>query len=267
MKLSRIYTSILNVDKKIRFVVSSGLLTALMLLSTLFLFDVAFVWIPVFILSTYTAVYFSVFEDIEKIEWLMLFLIPVLFTVVFYVFYFLFPVRWLTRIPFMIFYFISILTLLRAKNIFNVGVEKSLQLYRAAFSVNFFFHTVILFFVSSILFSLRQVYIVNGLVIGVTCFILSLQFFWTIRLRLWIDGEIFRYALLVGLVLFETATLLSFLPIPAPICTLLLTAGYYSICGLSYAFIDERFFKETVREYLIVLVFVFIISIIASIRF
>ena len=67
----------------------------------------------------------------------MLFLLPILLSVAMYLFYFLFPVRWLTRIPFVLVYGISMYAVLLSSNIFNVGVEKNLQLF-LAFSLSHF---------------------------------------------------------------------------------------------------------------------------------
>jgi len=64
---------------------------------------------------------------------------PIVLSIAFYMFYFLFPVRWITRIPFIALYAIAIYATLLCSNIFSIGVEKSLQLYRAAFSINFLF--------------------------------------------------------------------------------------------------------------------------------
>src|SRR3989304_6573066 len=127
----------IKIDKRVRFVVSAGLLGGIMLFATFFNFDRAIIFIPLIIILTFFFTYFSLVEGIEKMGWFGLFLMPILVSVSFYLFYFLFPGRWLTRIPFLIFYEISIYATLLTSNIFNVGVEKSLGLYRAAFSINF----------------------------------------------------------------------------------------------------------------------------------
>jgi hypothetical protein len=51
--------------------------------------------------------YFSILEGIEKIELLMLFFMPIVISIAFYISYFLFPARWLTRIPFVAIYAVS----------------------------------------------------------------------------------------------------------------------------------------------------------------
>ncbi|MEK7070955.1 MAG: hypothetical protein AAB966_04050 [Patescibacteria group bacterium] len=246
----------LKLPKRIRFVISTVLLGFLMLVSTFFYFDRAWIAIPILLIATYALTYFSILEGIERVEWLTLFTMPVLLTLSFYVFYFLFPARWLTRLPFIVLYMISIYANLLASNIFNVGVERNLQLYRAAFSVNYFYQTVISFLFFNILFSLREYFFVNAIGTGVVVFLLALQLLWTIRLNLEIKKELFLFASLISLVMFQIATLISFIPLKTTISSLFLTSSYYSFAGLTTAYLDSRLFKNTIREFIIVFLFV-----------
>jgi len=261
-----IYKRLLKTEKKIRMVISTLVMGGLVLLSTFFFFDKIYYFLFIFIIFGYFFTYFSILVDIERIEWLMLFFMPVVFTIAWYLFFFLFPVRWLTRLPFIILYGVSIYALLRVSNIFNVGGEKNLQLYRAAFSVNYFFQTVIVFFLANFVLSQKFGPTTNGLVFFAVSFIFSLNIFWSIRLRLNIDREIVKYSLMMGLIIGEGAVALSFFSFETAVLALLITACYYSLVGLSYLYIDERFFKETIREYLIVLVVVSAISALTLIR-
>jgi len=227
--------------------------------STFFRFDTAMYFIPIFILVAYVATYFSVLEGIEKIEWFMLFLMPVALLISFYFFYFLFPVRWLTRLPFLIVFAVSVYAILLSSNIFNVGVEKSLQLYRAAFSVNYLYQTLIMFLTLNVVFSLNLNFALNALIVFAISFVLSLQLFWTIKLKLSVEREIVYFAFFLSYLLSQVALALSFVPLNTSIFALFLTASYYSLAGLMYTHLDQRLFKETMREYLIVLGFVLLI--------
>ncbi len=258
---SKIINTFIKVEKRLRFVISTLLLSFLLLFSTFFFFDKAWFFVPLFIVATYALSYFSILEDIAKIELLMLFIVPVMFTVALYFFYFLFPVRWLTRVPFIVIYAISIYAILLTSNIFNVGVEKSLQLYRAAFSVNYFYHAVIVFLVSNILFSLRASFITNGLLTAAVFFPLGLHLFWSIKLNLSLDKTILIYAVFNSLLLAQIAIVGSFVPFQRSIFALILTSSYYCFTGLIAAHLDNRLFKQTVREFLIVLGVVLVIAI------
>jgi len=250
----------IKIDKRVRLVVSVLLSGILLLFSTFFYFDQALIFIPLIIVLTYFFTYFSLLEGIEKVSWYQLFFMPVLVAFSFYLFYFLIPSRWLTRIPFMIFFEISMYAVLLCSNIFNVGVEKSLGLYRAAFSINFLYQAVVSFLLFNLLFALKTNFLVNGLVAGVIGFTLSLNLFWTIRLKRYIESETLKYSLFVGMAIFQLSVLISFLPLSTAVYALFLTSSYYSLAGLIYNYIDERLFKETIREFVGVFIIILIIT-------
>lgn len=252
-----------KIEKRYRFAISTLILSGLVLISTFFTFDKSLFIIPILIIATYVFTFFSLLEGIEKIGWFKLFLMPIIVTIAFYVFYYLIPGRWLTRLPFIILYAVSIYANLLTSNIFNVGVEKNLQLYRAAFSVNFFYQALACFFLLNLIFSFQQLFLVNALLVGGLGFLLSLHLFWSIRLKTYIDRESLTYALLVGLIMLELGGLLSFISLKPAIYALFLTATYYSLSGLIYHFLDQRLFKETIREYIFVWAFVFVLTILS----
>jgi len=253
----------LKIEKRIRLAIATLAMTVLFLFSTFFFFDKAFYFIPLFVICSYFLTYFALLEGIEKIEWLMLFLPPILLTISTYLFYFLFPGRWLTRLPAVIFFAISYYAILLCSNIFNVGVEKSLQLYRPAFSINFFYQLVILFFLFQVIFSFHLDFFINGLGSGVIAFILALHLFWSRRLTLSLEKENIILAGLVGILVFQSAVVLSFLPLNSSIFSLFLIAFYYVLSGLIYNFSEKTLFKETIKEYLTVLFFISFITLVS----
>lgn len=259
-KIDKLFkNNFLRVEKRLRFVFSALLISSFMLLSTFFFFDYAWIFIPLLVIAVYFLTYFSILEGIEKVEWLMLFLMPVAITISFYLFYLLFPIRWITRIPFIFFYALSIYAGLLISNIFNVGVEKSLQLYRAAFSVNYFYHSLVSFLFFSIVISLKTNFIINFVLIFFISFILCLQLLWSVKLELKISKSVVRYSLLIALLIAESGVIFSFMPLKTSVLALFLTTIYYSIAGIIYHHIDQKLFKQTIREYLFVISFVSII--------
>jgi len=72
--IKTINKKIAKIDKRYRFGISAVILTSLMAFSTSFYFNKAFIFIPLFIIVAYLLTYFSILEDIEKIEWFSLFL-------------------------------------------------------------------------------------------------------------------------------------------------------------------------------------------------
>jgi len=253
----------LKIDKRIRLVIAVLILGSILLFSTFYYFDKAVIFLPVIAVSVFILTYFSLAEGINKMGRFGLFLMPEAISVSFYLFYFLFPGRWLTRIPFIFLYEVSIYAVLLCSNIFNVGVEKSLGLYRAAFSINYFYQTVVSFIFFNLLFATKSSFIVNALGTGIAGFLLGMHVFWTIRLKKHLEREVLLYSLFVAVVMFELGLLISFLPLPTALYSLFLTSSYYCLSGLVYSHMDQRLFKETIREYVTVFSFVLIITLLS----
>lgn len=258
-RINYLYNLASQLSPRLRFVISSVALTGLLLLTTFFDFEKVWIFLPLLILATYFLTYLAVLEGINKSEWLILFIMPVLFTVFTYFFYYLFPVRWLTRLPLVLGYGFSMYAILLTSNIFNVGVEKNIQLYRAAFSINFLFQTLIVFLATEVILSFRQFFLVNGLGMFVVIFPLALQLFWSVHPQPRIEKRDIFYAFIISFVIAQAVTVLSFVPLKTIIMALFITGIFYSLGGLFYHYLDEKLFKQTIREYCMVIFFIAVI--------
>ncbi|OGK16263.1 hypothetical protein A2690_02655 [Candidatus Roizmanbacteria bacterium RIFCSPHIGHO2_01_FULL_39_12b] len=247
------------IRKRRRFIISSASLTLIITFATFLGFQNLPVSLPILIIAVYLATFFAILEGITDKEWLMLFIHPVGFTIAFYLFYFFLPGRWLTRLPFAVLYSISIYAILLSQNIFNVGVEKSLQLFRAASSVNFLYLTITLFMSLSLLFSFHLNFITNGFVTFLVCLPAILHFLWSVDPCEYVSREIIKNAFFVATILGETAVIFSFVPLNPAMFALLVTALFYCLSGLLQAYMQGRLFKTVMREY--VFVFLFIVTI------
>ena len=251
-----------HIEKRIRIVISASLLTLMMFSSTFVFFDNGwFIFIPLFFIVTYILTFFAVLEGVSDIEWFTLFVIPVSISIVFYCLFFLFPSRWVTRIPFITMYGFTVYATLLCSNIFNVGVEKSLQLYRAAFSVNYFIHAFLLFLTINVLLSFKFNFIINAIITYGIIYMMAVQLLWTVKLRPNIEKISHYYAIYIALLVTELMIFLSFVSIQTTIYALFIAAIYYSLVGLVFNYYDQRLFKQTIREYVFVLIFVCIIVI------
>ncbi len=254
-----LYDLALRLPRRFRFVISSVLLTFLILLTTFFEFQMVWIFVPVLLVSVYILTYFSILEGISKNEMLLLFIVPVFFTIAAYLFYFLFPVRWLTRLPLILFYGMSIYAILLTSNIFNVGVEKNIQLYRAAFSVNYFFHTLLVFIVTEVLLSFRLPFIANAGIIFIIIYGLAVQLLWSVQPTKTLHKTVLFHAMILTFLIAQFVILFSFVPLRSTILALIVTASYYSLGGLFYHYLDNKLFKTTIREYVIVSIFVMVV--------
>src|SRR3989344_93598 len=257
---SPIIRMVAQIEKRRRFVIASLFLSILLLFSSFVSFTQLKYIIPLIVVLTYGVVFFAILERINGIEWYMLFVHLVYFTIFYTLFYFLLPIRWLTRIPFVGLYGIVIYALLLSSNIFNVGAVKSVQLFRVAFSINFFLISITAFYIFSIILSLKLHFFLDFILFGILIFPITIQFLWSINPSTVFNKELLKYSLLIILFIAEAGLIFSFMPIRSIIFALFLTALFYSMLGLFHAYIDGRLFKDRVREFLFVLFFVFIIT-------
>ncbi len=251
-----------RIDKRKRFVISAVIMTALMLSTTFFTIEQIVFFIPIIFLTAYFLTFFSILEDISKHEWIMLFIVPVYFSIVMYLFYFFIPQRWLTRLP-IVLYSVSIYAILLSQNIFNVGVIKSLQLFRAAFSVNYLFLTICSFLSYSLILSLRMPFFLNFIMIFLATIPLALQLLWSVSPKEIIQKDIFSYAMLISLIIAEVGMVFSFVPLNEAIFALILTAVFYCLSGLFQIYLQDALFKERIKEYIFVLIFTSVIVILS----
>ena len=249
------------IPKRIRIVIATGLMTLVFLLTTFFSFG-DWWWLMIFILTlmAYVTTYVAIFEGIDEVEWYMLFIMPILFTLAAYLFYFLLPVRWLTRLPFVILYALIYYAILLTENIFNIGVEKSLQLYRAAFSINYLLHVLVMFLLMQVVFSFKNHVFINILVVFMVGGLLSIQLYWSVKPDAKFHKNLLLYALSTAILLSEIVTAISFVPFKTNVASLIITTIYYSLAGILYHHFDGRLFRNVIREYLFVAVFVFSIA-------
>ena len=248
-----------GINDRLRFVICTFFLTCIVFALTLFCFDLKSLIIvfPVLLVSSYLIIYIAILKNITGFEWFTLFVVPIIFTLVLYVFYiFNFQVRHITRIPFLIIYSIGIYALLLVSNIFNVGVEKNIQLYRAAFSINFLFQTLILYFFITIILKFNFIFIINSFVILLLVFLMAIQLLWTVQLKDSISKTNFLFSVLISIFASEIATAICFLPIKSEVFALVVSGSYYGFAGLFHHYADQRLFKQTIQEFSIVFIFV-----------
>ena len=251
-------------DKRQRFAVQTLILTFGLLVTQLIWEDIRFYMVGVLAILTYILTVWSLYEDIKGTEWLLLFILPVFFTISFSLFYFLLPERWISRLIVTVIFAIGMYATLLIENIYNVAAIRSIQLLRAAQSVGMLTTLAVIFLATSIIFSLRLPYFLNAILMFPIILLSSLQSLWSVKLESYISYEVWLYSLVTALGIGEIAWCLSFWPVQIATVSLSLTAFYYAIVGISQLHFSGKLFINTVREYFLVLIFVIFITIIGS---
>lgn len=142
--------------------------------------------------------------------------------------------------------------------------NKILQLFRAAYSVNFLFLTISAFLTYSLIISLRMYFFFNFLLIFVTTIPLALHLLWSVSPASRVERSLVRQSIFISLLLAEVGMLLSFMPINQSIYALVLTSLYYGLCGLFQVYLQGSFFKERIREFVMVFIFTLVIFILGT---
>src|SRR3989344_763395 len=197
--------------------------------------------------------------DVKGWEYLTLLTLPAFYTAAVFVFYFLLPTRWLTRLPIAFLYALGMYAIFLTENIYNVAAERNIQLLRAAHSVGFLLSLVTVFFLIDTILSLHLPFYVNSAITLGIILPLTLQALWSLELTPFISSKVWIGTLIISILISELVFVFSFWPIRITIEALFITTVFYSLVGMTQQYLIERLFPKTTREYITVLVLVFIL--------
>ncbi len=253
-------------SKRQKFVLSS-LLLSLGLFSTQ-LVTIEFPYRYLAILVLFVVAYFvsswALFGELKGIEWLVVVPFPGWFAVAVALFYFLLPEAMLSRVVILGLFALGMYALYLTSNIYSVAAIRTIQLLRAAHAVGFLMALVTSLFFYNSIFSFKFPFFVNAvLVFGVT-FPVVLNSLWSVKLESRISRGVLMHSLVVAFVLAEMAVAISFWPVTVWIASLFLVTGLYVFLGLLQHYLQERLFKNTLREYASVGIFVLVVMMVLT---
>ena len=224
------------------------------------LFDESYRFISIGSLSFLTLVLFtwSLKEGLGKNLTLLSLILPTFFTLGVGLFWFLLPSNIFARIPILLFYAVGIYALCLTSNIYTVAAIRTIALLRAAKGVGFVLTLVVIFLLYDTILSFRlPIYLVAPL-ISIISFPLFLQGLWVIKMEDKLSGELLLSTIIFSLVMGEVALGLFFWPVTVVVGSICLTVSAYILLGLGQAKHEGRLFSQTIREYLVVGLLVFI---------
>jgi hypothetical protein len=185
-------------------------------------------------------------------------ILPAFFTFGVGIFWFLLPSNILVRVPVFIIYGLGIYVLCLTSNIYTVSAIRTIALLRAARGVGFVLTLLTYFLIYDAIYSLRApLYIFSPAVLFVS-FPLFFQGYWSASLDTALAKDIMRLSVISSLIMAESSVCLYFWPATVVVGSLFLTVAAYVLLGLGQAKIETRLFLQTVREYLILGILVFI---------
>ena len=214
----------------------------------------------IFVLSLITSILFlwSLWEGIGKNSTLLTLILPAFFTGGVGIFWFLLPSNIFARLPMIIFYGLGIYALSLTMNVFTVSAVRTIALLRAARGVGFVLTLITLFLIYNAILSLKIPFWGSALLITTLSFSIFLQGFWTIPLEKKLSKDLLILSAISSLVVGEIAVGLFFWPTTLVVGSIFLTVAVYVLLGLGQAKLEQRLFSQTVKEYLLVGILVFI---------
>lgn len=254
----------LDLSKRKRFIITSVVLSlgflGIQFLDNTFRFPA----IAALSLLTLGLFYWSLREGLGGNMTLLALVLPFMFTVGVGLFWFLLPASIYTRLPIMIFYGIGIYSLCLTMNIYTVSAIRTIALLRAARGVGFVLTLVTSFLVYDTILSLRTSLLMTSLFVALSSFPLFMQGFWAITLEREFSWKLVKMSSMTSLVMAEIAISLYFWPVTLVVGSLFLTVAIYVLLGLGQARLEARLFTQTVKEYLLVGLLVFVGMLIAT---
>lgn len=233
-----------------------------------------------FALSSFIATIFALKdEDFSGLEWLTLPILPVMFALACVLIFPLFPsgfdtiftfpvttdtsflLATVTKILFLAFFVVGYYATLLTSNIFNIAALRTIQLLRVAHSIGFLttVATALLFYL--VIFSFHLSSLINFILVFMITLPLVFQAIWSQTLETGIGERTRNYSLAAAVILGEVAWALSFWPVSISIIALFLTAIFYELIGIIQFHFNERLNSGVAREFILVAVAVFLITV------
>lgn len=211
----------------------------------------------VLLVLVYTSFIFLLREDLIKIEFFTLPVLPTGFTLSFALFFGILPTRWLTRLGFVFTYAFLIYAIALISNIFNVAKHKNIQLLRAGRTIHFFITCFSVFLFTYVVLTFHLLGFVSALLVLIFLFIISYAYIWSFSFGREILARDLLIALSVSLCLAELVLVLSFWPLNIYLTSLLITCVFYSLLGIWDNFLSYRLRGWAYREYIIINLIIF----------
>lgn len=227
---------------------------------------------------TYMLVVWVLFDDLKGIEWITLLVLPVMFTFGSALFANFLPnsiprlfgrvfeveaamlFAGIFRFLYYVLFGVGLYGILLVENIFSVASIRTIQLFRAARSVNFILTLVTSLFFFTVILSLKVWFYWVFVMVFLAAFVLSFPSFWSVDLKNNYVSEIGRFALTVGFLVGMLGLVISFWPVKPFMGGLIITSLLYALLGVMEQRLSSRVYLESVIEYVVTVIIIMTIG-------
>lgn len=243
---------ILQLSKRQKIIITTGLLTIGLISTQLVDFNLRFKFIAGLGVLAYFLSLWALWEGLNLTKAIILLILPTFYTLAVASFYFLLPVRWLTRLPVAILFGLTFYLLILAQNVFNVAAIRTIPLYRAASTAAFLFTLLSAFFIFNVVYAFNLPFYWNGMLIFAISFPLILQALWQLKMEDRVAVATVVQSLILSLIMGEIALSLSFWPMATTIWSLSLASSLYVLLGLTTQVLRGSVSERVIAEYLLI---------------
>lgn len=245
-----------------KFVISSILLSMGLLGVQATTLDFRYLAVALFTICTYAVSTWALSDDLQKHERLTIVPFPALYAGAVSIFYFLLPTHFLSQITILVLFGVGMYGLFLTSNILSVAKGRTIQLLHAAHAVGLLFTLLTSLLISHTIFSLRFAFYWNALLVGLFHFPLIFMSIWAVRLEHSIKREEVIISAMLTLILMQTATIISFIPLTIWYYALFIMSILYLGLGVLHNYLKGRLFSKTLTEYSLVAGFIILLFLI-----
>lgn len=254
-------------SKRTRFILVSGILALGLWLTTLASVDYRFgLYLAVSGLAYVLSVW-VLFDDLKGVEWITLMILPTMFTLGSGLFSNFLPtvvprmfgrmfqlessilLADIFRIIYFVLFAVGMYGVLLIENIFSVASIRTIQLFRAAKSVNFILTMVSSLFFYTVALSFRLPFWWVMVMVFVVTFILCFPSLWSVDLKNNLVKDATRYSVSVSWISSLVSGVMSFWPVKPFMAGLMLTSLLYGLLGIMEQRLSSRVYVESLVEY------------------
>ncbi len=245
-----------------KFVIVSAVLSIFLLAVQYVNIEWRYLAIAGLMVITYFISAWALNDDLDFHEWFTILPLPSLYAGSVSFFYFLLPESWYSKVGILFLFGIGMYALFLTANIYSVAKGRTIQLLYAAHSIGLFFTLLTSLLFTNTIFSLRLPFWGNSIFVGLIHFPLIFISLWSVNLHEFIEKHIIIYSSFLSVFMAQVAVLFSFMPMPVWNISLFVMTILYIVLGIMHSFLKGRLFKNTMNEYLLVSLSVFVLFLI-----
>ena len=250
--------------KRQKIAISSLFLAVALAILPLFPEDLRIYLVFFIVLASYFLSVWAIYGQFSGVELLTLFVLPVILTASFGLFFSTFATDGMQRLVLALIYFAVMYTILLSSNIFNVSLERNIPLVRAARTIGYLATLFVSFAFFTLLFGLG----LNVFVFATGAFLVSTLLFaqglWQIELKQTDFKNLLFSSVAAGLVIGEIALAFGFWPLSAPKIGLAITVIVYVVLGVLSHQIRSDLTRRAMLEYLFVAFSLFVLLVVTT---